>query len=65
MAPQFDRALRECAVRVVDLSADFRLADRATYERWYGEHVAGSVSVRLASIDANRVRSPELFDLVY
>jgi N-acetyl-gamma-glutamyl-phosphate reductase len=26
--------------RVVDLSADFRLKDRATYERWYGPHQA-------------------------
>ncbi|MDP2709942.1 MAG: N-acetyl-gamma-glutamyl-phosphate reductase [Solirubrobacteraceae bacterium] len=33
-------ALRERGVRVVDLSADFRLNDRATYERWYGEHGA-------------------------
>jgi len=31
-------ALREREVRVVDLSADFRLRSRATYERWYGEH---------------------------
>jgi N-acetyl-gamma-glutamyl-phosphate reductase len=31
-------ALRERGVRVVDLSADFRLASLATYERWYGEH---------------------------
>lgn len=31
-------ALREREVRVVDLSADFRLADLATYEHWYGEH---------------------------
>ncbi|HWX43752.1 MAG TPA: N-acetyl-gamma-glutamyl-phosphate reductase [Solirubrobacteraceae bacterium] len=30
--------LRERGVRVVDLSADFRLADLATYERWYGPH---------------------------
>jgi N-acetyl-gamma-glutamyl-phosphate reductase len=30
--------LRERGARVVDLSADFRLADLATYERWYGEH---------------------------
>ena len=27
-------------MRVVDLSADFRLADAATYERWYGPHGA-------------------------
>jgi N-acetyl-gamma-glutamyl-phosphate reductase len=31
-------ALREHGVRVVDLSADFRLSDRAVYERWYGPH---------------------------
>jgi N-acetyl-gamma-glutamyl-phosphate reductase len=32
--------LRERGVRVVDLSADFRLRDRAVYERWYREHEA-------------------------
>jgi N-acetyl-gamma-glutamyl-phosphate reductase len=32
--------LRERGVRVVDLSADFRLRDLATYERWYGPHEA-------------------------
>jgi N-acetyl-gamma-glutamyl-phosphate reductase len=32
--------LRERGVRVVDLSADFRLRDRDTYERWYGAHEA-------------------------
>jgi N-acetyl-gamma-glutamyl-phosphate reductase len=32
--------LRERGVRVVDLSADFRLHDRETYEAWYGEHGA-------------------------
>jgi N-acetyl-gamma-glutamyl-phosphate reductase len=32
--------LRARGVRVVDLSADFRLHDRATYEDWYGEHGA-------------------------
>jgi N-acetyl-gamma-glutamyl-phosphate reductase len=31
-------ALRERGVRVVDLSADFRLAALETYEHWYGEH---------------------------
>ena len=30
--------LREHGVRVVDLSADFRLSDLAKYEQWYGEH---------------------------
>jgi N-acetyl-gamma-glutamyl-phosphate reductase len=32
--------LRARGARVVDLSADFRLRDRATYEDWYGEHGA-------------------------
>ena len=31
-------ALLDHGVRVVDLSADFRLSDLATYERWYGPH---------------------------
>jgi N-acetyl-gamma-glutamyl-phosphate reductase len=31
-------ALRERGIRVVDLSADFRLGSLATYEHWYGEH---------------------------
>ena len=31
-------ALRERGVRVVDLSADFRLRSLATYEQWYGAH---------------------------
>jgi N-acetyl-gamma-glutamyl-phosphate reductase len=33
-------ALREQGALVVDLSADFRLRDLPTYERWYGEHGA-------------------------
>ncbi len=33
-------ALRAREVRVVDLSADFRLRDRATYETWYRAHPA-------------------------
>jgi len=35
-----DAALRERDVLVVDLSADFRLRDIETYERWYGAHGA-------------------------
>ncbi len=31
-------ALRERGLRVVDLSADFRLGELPTYEHWYGEH---------------------------
>lgn len=33
-------ALRAQGILVVDLSADFRLRDMDTYERWYGEHGA-------------------------
>lgn len=33
-------ALRERGVRVLDLSADFRLRTLDTYERWYGAHPA-------------------------
>jgi N-acetyl-gamma-glutamyl-phosphate reductase len=33
-------ALRGQGILVVDLSADFRLRDIDTYERWYGEHGA-------------------------
>jgi N-acetyl-gamma-glutamyl-phosphate reductase len=33
-------ALRGLGILVVDLSADFRLRDMPTYERWYGEHGA-------------------------
>jgi N-acetyl-gamma-glutamyl-phosphate reductase len=35
-----DAALRAAGVKVVDLSADFRLRDIETYQRWYGEHGA-------------------------
>jgi N-acetyl-gamma-glutamyl-phosphate reductase len=35
-----DAALRAQDILVVDLSADFRLRDRETYKRWYGEHGA-------------------------
>jgi N-acetyl-gamma-glutamyl-phosphate reductase len=31
-------ALHERGVRVVDLSADYRLSDLAVYEQWYGPH---------------------------
>jgi len=35
--------LRGRGVRVVDLSADFRLHDLTTYEQWYGSHGAPSL----------------------
>ena len=34
------KALYDAGLRVVDLSADFRLRDRAVYEKTYGEHAA-------------------------
>jgi N-acetyl-gamma-glutamyl-phosphate reductase len=39
-AATFARALVGAGRRVVDLSADFRVADRATYEKYYGAHHA-------------------------
>lgn len=38
-AAQIEPLVRAGA-RVVDISADFRLHDRAVYERWYGDHAA-------------------------
>src|SRR5690606_36547424 len=31
-------AMLDAGVQVVDLSADFRLRDLGTYEKWYGKH---------------------------
>ena len=39
-AAEFARALAASGKRVIDLSADFRIADVATYERYYGKHPA-------------------------
>src|SRR5277367_5780045 len=39
-AAEFARALTASGKRVIDLSADFRIADLATYERYYGKHSA-------------------------
>src|SRR5580658_5931847 len=39
-AAEFARALVGSGKRVIDLSADFRIADPATYERYYGKHHA-------------------------
>jgi N-acetyl-gamma-glutamyl-phosphate reductase len=39
-AAELVRDLRERGVRVVDLSADFRLRDPETYREWYREHPA-------------------------
>jgi N-acetyl-gamma-glutamyl-phosphate reductase len=37
---EFARALVAAGKRVIDLSADFRITDRATHERYYGKHAA-------------------------
>jgi N-acetyl-gamma-glutamyl-phosphate reductase len=39
-AAEFARVLVPAGKRVIDLSADFRVADLATYERYYGKHHA-------------------------
>jgi N-acetyl-gamma-glutamyl-phosphate reductase len=39
-AAEFAKALVGAGKRVIDLSADFRIADLATYERYYGKHHA-------------------------
>ncbi len=39
-AAELVAALRERGVRVIDLSADFRLRDPAVYEQWYRAHPA-------------------------
>ncbi len=57
-------ALRERGVKVVDLSADFRLRDRDTYEDWYGPHGApelfGSGVYGLPELYRDAVRGADL-----
>jgi N-acetyl-gamma-glutamyl-phosphate reductase len=57
-------ALRERGVRVVDLSADFRLRDRAIYEDWYQPHGApelfGGGIYGLPELHRNDVRDADL-----
>jgi N-acetyl-gamma-glutamyl-phosphate reductase len=54
-------ALRERGVRVVDLSADFRLSELATYERWYGPHprpeLLGEAVYGLTELHRERIAS--------
>jgi N-acetyl-gamma-glutamyl-phosphate reductase len=56
--------LRERGVRVVDLSADFRLRDRATYEDWYGAHGApgliGDAVYGLPELHRERIAGADL-----
>jgi N-acetyl-gamma-glutamyl-phosphate reductase len=56
--------LRSRGVRVVDLSADFRLRDRAIYEDWYGEHGAperfGEGVYGLTELNRDAIRDADL-----
>ena len=38
VAMSYVPALREIGLRIIDWSADYRLSDRAVYEKWYCEH---------------------------
>jgi len=57
-------ALRKQDVKVVDLSADFRLHDLETYGRWYGEHGApelvGDAVYGLTELHRERIASAGL-----
>jgi N-acetyl-gamma-glutamyl-phosphate reductase len=57
-------ALRGLGALVVDLSADFRLRDLATYERWYGEHGAPGLAAEavygLSELYRERLREAKL-----
>jgi N-acetyl-gamma-glutamyl-phosphate reductase len=56
--------LRKAGVRVIDLSADFRLSDLATYEKWYGAHkqteLFGKAVFGLPELHREELRGAEL-----
>lgn len=52
----YARALVAAGKRVIDLSADFRIADLATYQKYYGEHHAPEL------LPSARFVQPELAD---
>lgn len=57
-------ALRERGAKVVDLSADFRLRDLATYEAWYVPHTApgliGEAAYGLTELNRERIAGADL-----
>ena len=57
-------ALRGAGLRVVDLSADFRLHDIDAYRRWYGEHAApqllGEAVYGLTELHRERIAGADL-----
>ncbi|MGC8660362.1 MAG: N-acetyl-gamma-glutamyl-phosphate reductase [Desulfomonilaceae bacterium] len=58
------RRLLDSGVRVIDLSADFRMKDLATYESWYGKHkdpyLLDSSVYGLAEIHREEIRGASL-----
>jgi N-acetyl-gamma-glutamyl-phosphate reductase len=57
-------AMRGLGVQVVDLSADFRLRDIPTYQKWYGTHgdpdLLVSAVYGLTELDRERIRDADL-----
>lgn len=57
-------AMRGLGVEVVDLSADFRLRDIPTYQKWYGTHgdpdLLVSAVYGLTELDRERIRDADL-----
>jgi N-acetyl-gamma-glutamyl-phosphate reductase len=57
-------AMRGLGVQVVDLSADFRLRDIPTYQKWYGDHgdpdLLVSAVYGLTELDRERIRDADL-----
>jgi N-acetyl-gamma-glutamyl-phosphate reductase len=57
-------ALRERGLKVVDLSADFRLRDTDTYRRWYGEpgapELAGDAVYGLTELYRDEIQGADL-----
>jgi len=57
-------SLRDAGVKVVDLSADFRLRDLDLYGRWYGEHGAPELIAEavygLTELNRERIQGAEL-----
>jgi N-acetyl-gamma-glutamyl-phosphate reductase len=57
-------ALRRGGIKVVDLSADFRLEDLETYRQWYGEHGAPELLAEavygLPELNRERIKGADL-----
>jgi len=58
------KAFRAQGIKVIDLSADFRLKDAAVYEEWYGPHVAKEILKEavygLPELHRERIRSADM-----